>query len=271
MEANYMKPVVLFRKHLAEEGEFEVCQNYFETVELRTKCKDNLVIGRYACLPHYNELAADLCMVGSRLINSPQEHRWIANFNWYDQLKDYTPRTWFGYDFNLSNCCDYNGPFVVKGRTNSKKFQWNKMMFARDKLQATNIACDLMADSYIGEQGIVFREYVPLETYEIGVNGLPFTNEWRMFFHRDILLSCGYYWSIAEKTDYECPPEAIAFATEVAKIAKSFATFFVLDVAKTEDGRWILIEVNDGQQSGLSENNPHMLYKNLATVVNATY
>jgi hypothetical protein len=268
-----MTPVVLFRKHLAEDGEFDACQTYFETVELRTQCKDNIVIGRYACLPYYYELAADLCMTGSRLINTPQEHKWIANFNWYEQLKDYTPRTWFGYDFNLTNpvYCNYNGSFVVKGRTNSKKFEWNKMMFAKDRQQAINIACDLMTDSYIGEQGVVFREYVPLETYEIGVNDLPFTNEWRMFFYKDTLLSSGYYWSIAEKTDYECPPEAIAFAKEVARIAKEFATFFVLDVAKTEDGRWILIEVNDGQQSGLSENNPHMLYKNLAEVLNATY
>lgn len=37
----------------------------------------------------------------------------------------------------------------------------------------------------------------------------------------------------------------------------------MIDVAQTESGDWIVIELNDGQMSGLSENNPEILYKNL--------
>ena len=39
--------------------------------------------------------------------------------------------------------------------------------------------------------------------------------------------------------------------------------FFVIDIAQKEDGDWIIIEVNDGQQSGLSENSADILYQNL--------
>jgi hypothetical protein len=38
----------------------------------------------------------------------------------------------------------------------------------------------------------------------------------------------------------------------------------VLDIAETEKGDWILIEMNDAQMSGLSMNDPQMLYKRLA-------
>jgi hypothetical protein len=37
----------------------------------------------------------------------------------------------------------------------------------------------------------------------------------------------------------------------------------VLDIGELETNEWILIEMNDGQMSGLSNNNPEILYKNL--------
>ncbi len=40
-------------------------------------------------------------------------------------------------------------------------------------------------------------------------------------------------------------------------------SFYSLDVALTEKGNWIVIEVNDGCLSGLSANNPEELYKKL--------
>ena len=44
-----------------------------------------------------------------------------------------------------------------------------------------------------------------------------------------------------------------------------------IDVAQTESGEWIVVELNDGQMSGLSENNPEVLYKNLTTVLRNKY
>jgi hypothetical protein len=44
---------------------------------------------------------------------------------------------------------------------------------------------------------------------------------------------------------------------------KDNVNFFVMDVALTESGRWIVIELNDGQMAGLSENDPDVLYGNM--------
>ena len=42
---------------------------------------------------------------------------------------------------------------------------------------------------------------------------------------------------------------------------------FVVDVAKTASGEWIVVELNDGQQSGLSCCNPIELYSNISRVL----
>ena len=58
--------------------------------------------------------------------------------------------------------------------------------------------------------------------------------------------------------------DGLKFADKIAEIASYYTTFFVLDIAEKRDGGWILIEMNDGQMSGLSMNDPDIFYKNLA-------
>jgi hypothetical protein len=259
-----VKPVVLMRGSLAEENEFEICSQYFKTFRNRTECSDSLVIARYSALPFYRELEQDLANHNSQLINSYQQHSWIANFDYYHELKEFTPESWFDYDFYH---CQHPGPFVVKGKTNSRKFRWNEMMFAATKAEALRIAGELLVDGVIGEQGVIYREYVPLKTYEIGLNGLPFTDEYRFFFYKETMLAHGYYWSIAKDVNLVAPADCILFAQTIAEIVAKFVNFFVLDIAQTESGEWILIEVNDGQMSGLSEVNPNELYQKLSLTV----
>jgi hypothetical protein len=254
-------PVVLFRNSREFEDEWHVCRKYFPTVEQRTACRDQLVIARYSALPYYRELEIDLQNLGCRLINSYAEHSWIANFDYYQDLAEFTPESWDDYTFQY---CDYPGPFVIKGRTNSRKFEWNRLMFAPTRKDAIRISAELAGDGLIGPQGVIYRKYIPLRTFEVGLNGLPFTNEFRFFFFREQCLSYGYYWSSADDVSLgQLDPLAFELAHKVAKIAAEHVPFFVLDLAETEEGNWILIEVNDGQQSGLSENDPELLYSHL--------
>jgi hypothetical protein len=263
-----MNPIVLFRKGLQEEGEFESCSRYFPVIELRTECPaDSTVIARYSCLPYYRELEKDLDRLGGKLVNPYREHSWIANFDYYYAFEGHTPRTWFDHDFYK---CDHDGSFVVKGKTNSRKHNWNEMMFAPTKQDAMRIASLLLQDGLICEQGVIYREYMPLKTFAIGIGGVPFANEWRFFFYKTQLLSYGYYWSPAEKLDHQIDPEGIEFAMAMANIAAEYVTFFVLDIAELDQGGWVLIEVNDGQMSGLSENKPDVLYSNLKKAISST-
>ena len=256
-----MEPVILFRTDWTTEEEFRIAEKYFPVVKSRSLCKNQIVIGRYSCLPFYRELEEDLKYNDCKLVNSYEQHRWIANFDYYNVLKDYTFETWDDTNF----CFAPEGEYVVKGRTNSRKFQFKKMMYAPNKRIALEIACELINnDPMILEQGIIYRKYVPLKTFEIGMNGLPFSSEYRLFFFGDRELCNGYYWSLAENAEkYETPDEGIIFAKKIATIVSEYTKFFVLDIAEKEAGGWVLVEINDGGCSGLSMCNPGELYKNL--------
>ena len=256
-----MENIILFRKELATEEEFDICNKYFNVVEHRSDIKDGLVFGRYSVLPYYKELEYDLINHNSLLINSYQQHNWIANFEWYEILKEYTFPTWF----NAMVLPEKEAPFIVKGRTNSKKHDWDTLMYAETKKRAIEIAYELSKDALVGNQGIVYRKYEKLITYEVGINGLPFTKEFRFFFYKGQILSYGYYWIIADNIDIELDDDGYIFAQKIGNIVKDYVNFYVIDIAQKENGDWILIELNDACMSGLSGNDAETLYKNLKT------
>ena len=233
--------------------------------------KGDLVIPRFSALPFYREQERDVEYVGARLINSYAEHQYIADLsNWIWDLADYTPRTWD----RLENLPE-KGPFILKGETNSKKFQWKTHMFAETKADAIQVHTRLCNDGLLQYQKIFIREYVPLKTFMIGLQDLPITNEFRFFCYKDKILSGGYYWSShygdLGKLGIKPDPAEVPwdFLAKITNIVKDNATFYVVDVAETENGQWIVVELNDGAMSGLSENDPDVLYRNLRDALNA--
>lgn len=262
---------LLIRPSLAEDGEVEAANKIFEkssrwSADLFGQIEPGeLVIPRYYVLPNYQELEYLVHKAGGVLPNTYRQHRWIAGFHWYDQLKDFTPKTWTEDD--LWRLEDSHGPFVLKGETNSKKWQWDTHMYAETKKDAVQVMLRLKEDGFLEGQKIKVRKYVPLMPHEESVKGPPFSREFRFFYWHDYCLAEGYYWSIAEDIDVPVPPEAQQLAQEVAEIACQHARFFVLDIAQTAEGGWILVEVNDGQMSGLSTIEPHSFYQNLKRIL----
>lgn len=258
---------LLVRESLIDEDELHALKSNGDVCFYSSELKPGLVFGRYSVLPFYDWVYEDLKRMGANLVNSPSEHRWIANFRYYDVIRDYTPMTWF----NLTDIDDVDAPFVVKGATNGRKSNWNKFMFATSARDAREKACLLQEDSLIGQQDIIIRKYCPLETFEIGINGLPITNEWRVFCYAGKVLAYGYYWSIASGADEvnrKGPGSGfIEFAESIAKLCAPYVNFYVIDIAKTQSGEWIVIELNDAQMSGLSMVDPCELYKNLANAL----
>lgn len=262
-------PVILFRGSLAEENELEIAKKYFPVIEQRSHITGDydLVIPRYAALPYYKELEYDIEYLGSHILNSYKQHSYVANIhNWYHDLVGITPRTWFYLD-QLPNI----GQFVLKGATNSKKHSWNTMMFANNKREAIDVYGRLSNDSMIGTQDICIREYVPLNKLADGFNGLPISEEYRFFVLNEKVLGKGFYWSshwdiLENKTNVEDVPES--FIKQIIEIVSPNINGFVFDVARTAAGEWILIELNDLQQSGPSMVDLNMLYSNMRGCLN---
>ena len=255
-----METVILFRQTLAEEDEYRAAIAHFDTFEYRSSIPEYAnVIGRYSVLPYYEELTKELNIHGSSLINSFEEHSYIADvLQYYEDIKEFTPKTYSTWAHITE------GKWVIKGRTNSRKHQWNTHMYAEGRENVLKVVGRLYDDTMVREQGLVIREYVPLNTVDIGINGLPITKEWRCFYYKDQLIAQDYYWSShPECYQGKAPAAALELTDHVAKIISKKATFFVLDVAEKVDGGYVIVEVNDGQMSGLSCISPEELYKNL--------
>jgi len=268
-----MKPTMLFRKDINTEREMEIAKKYFTVSQHRNDVvlSDSLVVGRYSVLPYYKELSEDLFLSNSKLINSYFEHSYIADLGaWYEDLKEFTPETIEFRDFNMAREFKATGSFVVKGQTNSLKNQWRTKMFAKTSEDVTRVALELMDDGLTCDQKVYVRKYVPLKRYFTGINGQPIVEEYRFFMYKDKVLASGFYWSSHYSEVIDCGiqpnPDDVPreFIAKLANIVKEKANFYVMDIAKTETGDWILIELNDGQMSGLSEVRADELYKNLA-------
>lgn len=238
----------------------------FVYLQRRTEIqKDDLVVARYSAVPFYNELEKDCTYVGAKLINSLAQHNYIADLqNYVSDLKELTPETWDSLD-NLPDDCS----FVLKGGTNSKKGHWRTSMFAQNKKEAYAIYNRLQDDSLIGTQQIYIRKFVPLYTYFEDVQGMPVTKEFRFFICNNQILSGGYYWSSHIEELVRVPSIDEVPALFLDKAMKRIAcnvnapTAYVMDVGIKVDGEPIVIELNDLQQSGLSENDPFLFYKKL--------
>ncbi len=161
-------------------------------------------------------------------------------------------------------------PFVLKGRSDSRKQRWSTHMYAETWEDALHVQQRLEEDRVIGDQGIVIRKYVPLKTYFRAIGGLPITKEFRVFVYKQQVISAGYYWE-AFRDDFpfhcqEVPPIKelnTMFVQQVVTAVGDQATFYVADVAQEQNGDWWLVELNDGQMSGLSGNDAVILYRAL--------
>lgn len=264
-----MEPLILYRCPEMNDTELQVAQKYFKTITQRSDIisyPNHLIIPRYTALPYFDELVKDVQNLKGKTINNYSEHLYCADMkNWYEDLIDYTPKTYF----QLQDVPD-KGPFIVKGQTNSKKFLWDKLMFADNKKQAIDIAIKLKEDTFYQNQDIYVREYISLLTYMTSIHNLPITKEFRFFCYNGKILSGGFYWSshvedlkelnIKIPDCNEVPP---SWLKNIVKIVGDKVPFYVIDVAQTLNNEWIVIEVNDAQMSGLSQNDPDIVYYNL--------
>ena len=256
---------ILFRKDEENKEEYYSCKEILPTIKYRSLIPENsTVIGRYSVLPFYKELEQEVILKKSKLIDSYNQFQYVADIkNYYEDLKEYTPKTYFTWG-NLPE-----GKYVLKGKTNSRKFQWKHQMFANSKEEVPKIANRLLDDTFIREQGICVREYIPLKTFEYGLNDLPITNEWRLFFYKNQLISYGYYWAnYPELQPYSyLPEEALNLAQKVSNIVSKNKNFFVIDLAETSNGKWIVIELNSGEMAGLSLIDPTLFYENFKKIL----
>jgi hypothetical protein len=271
VESILQRPVILLRSELDVDKEIIEASEYFTVYSGRAAIPaGSTVIGRYSVLPYYNELCTDLAYSGSQLINSYKQHNFIADISqWYPCLEELTPKTWFSVDEIPSS---EQGPFVIKGRVNSRKHSWNKRMFAQTRADIGKVIASLMDDSYIVDQGIAIRKYEPFDIILRGCNDLPITYEFRCFVIRGVCFVTGFYWvshllEVYKALDgfvpWELPSEAVKCLLKTIELIGNQAEFYSVDIAQ-KGSTWRVVEINDGQMSGLPHITKRKFYHELS-------
>lgn len=145
------------------------------------------------------------------------------------------------------------GPVVVKDYVKSEKHRWKEACFipsASDFDDANKVIqrfLELRGDDLEG--GLVLREFVEFKSLAThSKSGMPLTQEFRFFVLDGKIIYCAEYWDEGDYGDVVPPIEE--FEEDVARIP---SRFFTMDVALCKSGEWQILELGDGQVSGLPE------------------
>lgn len=208
----------------------------------------------------YEQFYNGLLKKNIQLINNPKEYKHCHYLpSSYDKIAGETPKSNWTKDVSTDNVTALanefgDSPIIVKDFVKSEKHNWDDACFipkASDKSkveQVVNRFLELRGD-YLNE-GIVFREFVELEFLtDHSKSGMPLTKEFRIVFLNKKAIQIYKYW---DEGNYNSEKPDIDFFENIASRVES--NFFTMDVAKKKDGGWIIMELGDGQVSGLPEN-----------------
>jgi hypothetical protein len=210
----------------------------------------------------YAALHAALTSRGVVLVNDPAAYRFCHYLpESYAAMEGRTPRTvWLplvgepDLDVVMHLLRPFgDGPLVLKDYVKSQKHYWNEACYIprADDRAAVERSVRRFLELQGAElnEGLVFREFVPLKV--IGrhpQSGMPLSAEVRTFWYDRRLALAEGYWHGFEDVSSAAPLDA--FAELVARVP---SRFFVMDLALRDDGTWIIVELGDGQVSGLQD------------------
>ena len=205
---------------------------------------------------------------GIVLIHSPDEQLRASQLDrWYPLLSDLTPRSLcFQGRPTLAQIKEkFNWPVFMKGARQTSRHQ--RTLSIIDSDAAFESAMELYRrDPILGWQDVVCREFVPLRRLsDSDPDGakMPRCFEFRTFWWKAKLAGAGRYWW--EGPAYDWTADERAAGLEIAREAarRVNVPFLVVDLAQTESGRWLVIECNDGQESGYAGVSPIGLWQTI--------
>ncbi|MDD3404025.1 MAG: ATP-grasp domain-containing protein [Hespellia sp.] len=215
----------------------------------------------------YRAFYSQLEQRGMILINSPEEYeRYHTLPGWYEEFKEYTAESIWENQGSLDNALEMTkgleGPYIVKDYVKSRKHEWYDACFIKNIADRENAG--KIISNFIQRQGtdlvggIVLRRLEDLKC--IGFHeksGMPLSEEYRIFVYAGKIHILDDYWknnqSITLSDDERKWIGAIA-----EKIKSNFVT---IDLARRTDGTIIIMELGDGQVSGLQQIKAENFYK----------
>lgn len=196
---------------------------------------------------------------GIYLINTPEEYeKYHILPGWYEDFADETAPSVWETEGNIEKALlkaeRLQGSYIVKDYVKSRKHEWYDACYIKnisDIVNARKVITNFVkrqGDSMVG--GIVLRKFINLK--QIGFHeksGMPISEEYRVFVYAGKILIMDNYW--IKKEEVSLSETEIRWIEGIAEKVKS--NFVTIDLARKEDGTLILMELGDGQVSGLQQ------------------
>jgi len=222
-------------------------------------------IARLGAAEDYEARFEYFAAMGIRLIHTPAEYLLSSELpEWYPKLEALTPNSaWYQSPPGSDEIGDRFGwPVFIKGQRQTNRHS-RKLSIIESPESYQELCAYWQNDPILAWQQMVCREFIPLRPV-IADTGqtMPKSYEFRCFCWHGQVVGLGNYWfseSYAPTALEEAEIRALA-----EKAANALALpFVVVDIAQTVDGRWIVIECNDGQDSGYAGINPMAMWSKL--------
>ena len=224
-------------------------------IPARTEPTAAVWVGFLPALDRYTAVYEAALAKGIHLINDPQQHRVAMEMDLaYPFLVGLTPES---VVLRSPAECAAAGqqlgyPVFVKGAVQSRKRQGWSLCVAEDLQSFEELVAALLPLEEGSRGRVIARRYAHLRHARRTGLGIPVGREYRFFLCRGRILEYGYYWDDEDDfgplTDDE---RSTAEALAAHAAARLRVPYVALDLGQEEDGRWIVIEANDAQFSGL--------------------
>ncbi len=214
----------------------------------------------------YQDLYAQLREANYIMINTPEEYANLTFIpNWYEKISDLTPQVYYTdkecskreilYYLSL-----FDGSAIVKDYVKSRKSEWNEACYIKD---VNNIRNSMeVINNFITRQGedlsggIVLRQFVDLKPIKFDEEKqMPLSEEYRVFVYNKKVFVTLDYWRGREIKDISEFEDIVDVC-----ISRLECSFYSIDIAKTKEGKYIVVEVGDGQGSSIKSLNEEIFY-----------
>jgi len=207
----------------------------------------------------YADLHIKLLKRGYQLINGPTQYKTCHHFpEYFKYISEHTSKAWWSNTWsehpdanNIQNIVwepvrrMLGGDIIIKDYVKSEK--GNPDLFILNK-ELTNEEFSSRVERFIEARGKLFNKGLVFKSVEKLKKYQEQTNEWRMFFLNHKLVICNQ--NSDNPVSVTAPPaDVIDLFQGLAKNVDSI--FFTMDIAEKEDGSWMILELGDGQVSGL--------------------